>query len=82
MKIIFSHDIFQKPPIFYQRMYDALNLLVQFFNANDKGLPMQQILNPMYQVNGLVIINACTCRSEKNLIRAKLLKIKTPQLMF
>lgn len=32
-------------------MYDAINLLVQFFNANDKGLPMQNIVNPLYQVH-------------------------------
>ncbi|XP_052265684.1 BAI1-associated protein 3-like isoform X2 [Dreissena polymorpha] len=38
-----------KPPVFYQRMYDAIGLLVQFFNANDKGLPMQNILCPLYQ---------------------------------
>ena len=44
---------FQKQVIFYQRMYDALALLVQFFNVNDKGLPMQTILSPIYKVNTL-----------------------------
>ncbi|KAL4240528.1 regulation of dense core granule exocytosis [Mactra antiquata] len=34
---------------FYQRMYDAIGLLVQFFNANDKGLAMQNIVCPLYQ---------------------------------
>ncbi|KAL3876133.1 hypothetical protein ACJMK2_034005 [Sinanodonta woodiana] len=38
-----------KQPIFYQRMYDALGLLVEFFNANDKGLTMQAILSPRFK---------------------------------
>ncbi|KAK3599282.1 hypothetical protein CHS0354_028639 [Potamilus streckersoni] len=38
-----------KQPIFYQRMYDALGLLVEFFNANDKGLTMQAILSPQFK---------------------------------
>jgi len=45
--------ILQKPPILYQRMYDAINMLVTFFNANDEGLPMQNIMNPLYQVSDL-----------------------------
>ncbi|XP_052791167.1 BAI1-associated protein 3-like isoform X2 [Mya arenaria] len=38
-----------KTPVFYQRMFDAIGLLVQFFNANDKGLLMQNIVCPLYQ---------------------------------
>ncbi|XP_045213590.2 BAI1-associated protein 3-like isoform X3 [Mercenaria mercenaria] len=42
-------DTEEAKPVFYQRMYDAIGLLVQFFNANDKGLPMQNIVCPLYK---------------------------------
>lgn len=38
-----------KSPVIYQRMYDAIGLLVEFINANDKGLPMQNVLCPLYK---------------------------------
>ncbi|KAK3090649.1 hypothetical protein FSP39_013399 [Pinctada imbricata] len=38
-----------RKPVFYQRMYDALGLLVNFFNANEKGLPIQRIQCDQYK---------------------------------
>lgn len=32
-----------RQPVFYKRMYDALGLLVDFFNANGKGLAMAEL---------------------------------------
>ena len=42
---------FQKAFWFFARLYDALTILVDFFNANDKGLSMDKINNQQYQVN-------------------------------
>ncbi|XP_064617037.1 BAI1-associated protein 3-like [Liolophura sinensis] len=39
----------QKAPAFYLRMYEALGLLVDFFHANEKGLPVQTIKCPQYR---------------------------------
>ncbi|XP_076459329.1 LOW QUALITY PROTEIN: BAI1-associated protein 3-like [Babylonia areolata] len=38
-----------RPPSFYQRMFDALSLLVDFFYANGKGLEMDDILVDEFQ---------------------------------
>ncbi|XP_048248797.1 BAI1-associated protein 3-like isoform X2 [Haliotis rufescens] len=38
-----------RPPIFYQRMFDALGLLVDFFHAKGKGLNMEDILSQQFQ---------------------------------
>ena len=43
--------MFQKPPSFYQRMFEALSLLVDFFYANGKGLEMDDILVDEFQVS-------------------------------
>lgn len=42
--------IFQRQPIHYRRMYNALGLLVDFFHANEKGLHMQKIQSDQYKV--------------------------------
>ncbi|KAL5018735.1 hypothetical protein ScPMuIL_004457 [Solemya velum] len=38
-----------KQPLFYQRMFDAIGLLVDFFYANEKGLSMQKILSEQFK---------------------------------
>jgi len=30
-----------KPVMFYERLHKALDLLIKFFNADDKGLPLE-----------------------------------------
>jgi hypothetical protein len=35
---------------FFERLYDALDILVDFFHANEKGLPMSIIRNKHYTV--------------------------------
>ncbi|XP_076458622.1 BAI1-associated protein 3-like [Babylonia areolata] len=39
-----------RPPSFYQRMFDALSLLVDFFFANGRGLEMEDILVDEFQI--------------------------------
>ncbi|XP_014672472.1 PREDICTED: BAI1-associated protein 3-like isoform X2 [Priapulus caudatus] len=38
-----------KKPVFYSRLYDALDILREFFHANEKGLPMQTIMSREYE---------------------------------
>ncbi|OWF45641.1 BAI1-associated protein 3-like isoform X2 [Mizuhopecten yessoensis] len=38
-----------RQPIMYKRMYDALELLVDFFHANEKGLQIQKIQSEQYK---------------------------------
>ncbi|XP_033744420.1 BAI1-associated protein 3-like isoform X1 [Pecten maximus] len=38
-----------RQPILYKRMYDAIELLVDFFYANEKGLQMQKIQSEQYK---------------------------------
>ena len=55
--------VFQKPPSFYQRMFEALGLLVDFFYANGKGLEMDDILVDEFQVSvGRACLMACIYR--------------------
>lgn len=37
-----------RKPVIYKRMYDALELLVDFFHANEKGLDMKRITTEQY----------------------------------
>ncbi|ESO87159.1 hypothetical protein LOTGIDRAFT_91451, partial [Lottia gigantea] len=39
----------ERPPVFYQRMFDALGVLVDFFHANGKGLSMDDIITDQFQ---------------------------------
>lgn len=32
-----------KPVMFYERLHEALDLLMKFFNADDKGLPLEAL---------------------------------------
>ncbi|XP_055954856.1 BAI1-associated protein 3 [Patella vulgata] len=38
-----------RPPVFYQRMFDALGVLVDFFHASGKGLSMDEIITDQFQ---------------------------------
>ncbi|XP_041363362.1 BAI1-associated protein 3-like [Gigantopelta aegis] len=45
--VILNEEV--RPPVIYQRMFDALALLVDFFHASGKGLAMDDILIAQYQ---------------------------------
>ncbi|KAL8587522.1 hypothetical protein ACOMHN_000928 [Nucella lapillus] len=45
-----------RPPSFYQRMFDVLSLLVDFFFANGRGLEMEDILVDEFQVEFFVLM--------------------------
>ena len=42
--------MFQKNKLFYERLFDALEILAEFFHANDKGLTLNKLENPLYKV--------------------------------
>src|SRR5207248_704728 len=46
-----SYDKYQA---FYQRLYDSLDILIDFFNANNHGLPMAKLENAAYKVRTLI----------------------------
>ena len=41
---------FQKTIAFFERLYEGLEILVDFFHANEKGLPMTCIRSKLYEV--------------------------------
>ncbi len=49
--------VLQKSTAFYERLYSALDILVDFFHANDKGLPINQIRCPKYEVRLTVALH-------------------------
>lgn len=52
----------QRPPVFYQRMFQAMSLLVDFLYANGNGLEMDAILIKPFEVNStcaLVVYYIC-----------------------
>lgn len=47
--------MFQRPPSCYQRMFEALGLLVDFFHANGKGLEMDDMVIDEFEVRSLLL---------------------------
>ena len=48
----------QKTIAFYERLYEGLEILVDFFHANDKGLPMSAIRSKLYEVGSIFYLIA------------------------
>ncbi|KAK2162506.1 hypothetical protein LSH36_97g03031 [Paralvinella palmiformis] len=63
-EVLDNEDV--KAAWFFERLYESLNILVEFFHANDKGLPLQVIKNQHYKdLNRQLKLN---CSSTRELI--------------
>lgn len=49
MRIQAASGVGEKQPIFFTRIHDACNILIEFFHADQKGLPMNRIQSKAYQ---------------------------------
>ncbi|CAH1794940.1 unnamed protein product, partial [Owenia fusiformis] len=55
--VVESED--QKTTLFHKRLYESLNILVDFFHANDKGLPLQRMHTKQYQELNSILKLSC-----------------------